>query len=165
MTTPLVDLGAAQISRDRFGMVTIDDPGSPLLVRVRTDTTTEPARIVELTVVARHPSGRISAAGLARLPLVQIRHIAVSTGAHPNDALWYAGVTPKPVGIRSWDQQHWDEVLDVHDWAVSTGRPGGGPQAIADMWQVARNPTAYRWIKQATSVTGRTLRNQVRPVR
>jgi hypothetical protein len=165
MTTPLIDLGAAQISRDRTGTVTIDDPDSPLLILVRVDTTTEPARIVELTVVARHPSGRISAAGLARLPLVQIRHVAVATTAHPNDALWYAGVTPKPVGVRSWGRQHWDEVLDVHDWAVTTGRPGGGPQAVADMWHVARNPTAYRWIKRATTVTGRTPQNHAAPPR
>jgi len=165
MTTPLVDLGAAQISRDRTGMVTIDDPNSPLLVHVRCDTTTEPARIVELTVVARHPSARISAAGLARLPLTQIRHVAVATGTHPNDTLWHAGVTPKPVGVRSWDRQHWDEVINVHDWAVATGRPGGGAQAIADMWHVARNPTAYRWLKRAAAMTGRIPRDHILPPR
>jgi hypothetical protein len=165
MTTPLIDLGAAQISRDRTGRVTVDDPGSPLLVHVRADTTTEPARIVELTVTTRHPSGRISAAGLSRLPLVQIRHIAVATGQHPNDALWYAGVTPKPVGSRSWDPQHWSEVIDVHDWAVTTGRPGGGPQAVADMWHVARNPTAYRWLRQAITTTGRTPHGHTLPPR
>lgn len=165
MTTPLVDVGAAQISRDRTGTVTVDDPDSPLLVRVRTDATIEPARIVELTVVARHPSARISSAGLARLPLVQIRHVAVATGAHPNDALWHANVTPKPIGARSWDRRHWDEVLDVRDWAVATGRPGGGPQAVADMWHVARNPTAYRWLKRATTVTGRTVQGQTPPPR
>lgn len=164
MTTPLIDLGSAQISRDRTGMVTIDDPNSPLLVRVRTDTT-EPARIVELTIIARHPAGRISAAGLARLPLIQIRHVAVATSTHPNDALWHAGVTPKPVGVRSWDRTHWDEVLDVHDWAITTGRPGGGSQAVADMWHVARNPTAYRWLKQAVAVTGRTPQRHPVPPR
>lgn len=162
--TPLVDLGAAQISRDRDGTVTIDDPGSPLLVRVRADGSTEPARIVELTVIARHPTGRISSAGLARLPLVQIRHIAVAAG-HPNDALWYAGVTPKPAGVRSWGRDHWDEVLSVYDWAITTGRPGGGPQAIADMWHVARNPTAYRWVKRAIAVTGRTPTGHALPPR
>jgi hypothetical protein len=165
MTTPLVDLGAAQISRDRSGVVTIDDPDSPLLLRVRTDTTTEPARIVELTVIARHPSARISSAGLARLPLVQIRHVAVASGTHPNDALWHANVAPKPVGVRSWGRDHWDEVLDVYDWAIATGRPGGGPQAVADMWHVARNPTAYRWLKRAVAVTGRTRRNHTLPPR
>lgn len=165
MTTPLIDLGAAQISRDRTGTVTIDDPGSSLLIRVRIDTTTEPARIVELAVTARHPSARISAAGLSRLPLIQIRHVAVASGTHPNDALWHAGVTPKPVGIRSWDRRHWNEVLDVHDWAISTDRPGGGPQAIADMWHVARNPTAYRWIKRAIAATGRTTQNHTLPPR
>lgn len=164
MTTPLIDLGSAQISRDRTGVVTIDDPDSPLLVRVRTDTT-EPARIVELTIIARHPAGRISAAGLARLPLIQIRHVAVATSTHPNDALWHAGVTPKPVGVRSWDRIHWDEVLDVHDWAITTGRPGGGSQAVADMWHVARNPTAYRWLKQAVAVTGRTPQRHPVPPR
>lgn len=165
MTTPLVDLGAAQISRDGTGTVTIDDPDSPLLVRVRTDTTTEPARIVELTVVARHPAGRISAAGLARLPLVQIRHVAVASGAHPNDAIWRLNVTPKPVGVRTWGRDHWDEVIDVNDWAIETRRPGGGGQAIADMWHVARDPTAYRWIKHAMAVTGRTPMGHTPPPR
>lgn len=161
--TTLIDLGAAQIIRDKTGMVTIDDPGSPLLVRVRTDTSSGPARIVELNVIARHPSGQISSAGLSRLPLVQIRYIAVATGTHPNDALWHAGATPKPIGTRSWDRKHWEEVLDVYGWAVSTGRPGGGSQAVADMWHVARNPTAYRWVKKAIAVTGRTPQNHADP--
>lgn len=156
LTTPLIDLAQAQISRDGAGIVTIDDPGSPLLIRVLADTTTGPPRIVELTIVARHPSARITSAGLSRLPLTQIRHIAIATTNHPNDVLWHAVATPKPAGVRSWDQRHWTEVLDVHDWAITTGRPGGGPQAVADMWHVARNPTAYRWLKRAVAVTGRS---------
>ena len=164
MTNPLVDVGSAQISRDRDGTVTIDDPNSPLLVRVRTDTK-EPVRIVELTVASRHPSGRISAAGLARLPLAQLRHVAAPTGTHPNDAAWHIGVTPKTVGSRSWDQKHWDEVIDVNDWAVATGRPGGGPQAISDMWHIARNPTAYRWLRRAATETGRTPKSYLPPPR
>ena len=154
MTTTLVDVGAAQITRDGTGAVTIDDPDSPILIRVRTDTSSGPARIVELVVIARHPSARITSASLAHLPLAQIRHVAVTAG-HPNDALWQTQASPKPVGARSWGLAHWHEVLDVDEWAVSTGRPGGGPQAVADMWHVARNPTAYRWIKRALVETGR----------
>lgn len=157
MTTPLIDLGQAQIVRDGTGAVTVDDPDSPLVVRVRVESGGAPSRITEITVSARHPCARISAAGLARLPLTQIRHVAAVSSTHPNDAPWHAALAPRQAGTRSWDLRHWDEVLDVHDWAIRTGRPGGGYQAVAEMWDVTRNPTAYRWVRHAIAATGRRV--------
>lgn len=152
--TTLVNLADATITRDGAGRLTFDDPGSPLLITLAVSTATE--TISELTITARHPTARINASSLTRLPLRQMRHLAL-TSKHPNDALWHAQARPKPVGSRSWGQDHWNEVVDVYNWALNTGRPGGGCQAIADMWHVAKNPTAYRWRRQAVVETGRTL--------
>lgn len=145
--TPLLALDKAQISRDETGRVTIDDPDSPLLVVVTT--TADAARIGELVVTVRHPSGRITPRALSRLPLQQIRYVAATTAGHPNDRLWRALITPKPSGSRHWPIEHWSQVLAVHEWATTSQRPGGGTQAIADLWGVARNPTAYRWLAAA----------------
>lgn len=149
MTKPLLRLDQAQITRDKSGSVTIDDPDSPVLVVVSVDVTRTPCQISELVIRARHSSARITPAALARLPLSQIRHIAARTDRHPNDVIWRAEITQKRVGCRHWDDNHWRQVLDVYGWAVETRRPGGGAQAIADMWNVARNPTAYRWLARA----------------
>lgn len=153
-TIPLVNVAGAQITRESNGSIVVDDPGSPLLLRVRTDNAVEPVRIVELVVTVRHPTARINPSGLARLPLAQIRHLAAAAD-HPNDSIWQMGISPKLPGGRSWPPEHWVQVLAVNDWAVTTNRPGGGPQAVADMWHVARNPTAYRWLKLAETATGR----------
>lgn len=154
MTKPLIHLDQAQITRDRSGAVTIDDPDSPIVVVVTIGSGPGPRKIIELVIRARHESARITSAALARLPLSQIRHIAARTDRHPNDVVWRAEITQKPAGSRHWDDDHWRQVLDVHAWATATRRPGGGAQAIADMWGVARNPTAYRWISRARDLSG-----------
>lgn len=159
--TPLIQVSQATVTRDGTGLVTVDDPESPILVHVRIDTGRTPFRIRELTVQARHPSAQITPAALARLPLIQIRHVAASHSRNPNDVLLHAGVSTRPSGSRHWDARHWREVLDVHDWAVSIGRPGGGPQAIADVWHVTKNPTAYRWLVRAR--TERDARSPTTP--
>jgi hypothetical protein len=147
--TPLIQVAQATVTRDGTGLVTVDDPESPIVVRVRIDTGRTPFRISELTVQARHPSAQITPAALSRLPLIQIRHVAANQSRNPNDVLLHACVSPRPLGSRHWDAQHWREVLDVNDWAVSVGRPGGGAQAISDVWHVTKNPTAYRWLVRA----------------
>lgn len=146
----LLNLDGAQITRDGTGVVTIDDPDSPLVVMVTVGPSTRtPRQITELVIRARHPAARITPAALSRLPLAQIRHIAARSDPHPNDVVQRMMVTPKPLGCGSWPPGHWREVLDVYTGAVETGRPGGGVRAVADMWDVALNPTAYRWVRKA----------------
>lgn len=151
MTMTVVDLDAAQVTRDGDGLVTIDDPGCPLLVSVRVERygtrRADPHRITELTVRTRHPSGRIAAGTLARLPLSQIRQLAAA--AHTNEHYYRALAVPKQPGRRGWDDGHWQRVLEVYEWARSTGRPGGPARAIADLWAVAVDPTVYRWLATA----------------
>jgi len=92
---------------------------------------------------------------MARLPTAQLLHVAaaqlaaVARDAHPNEAWYRMLATPKPRGSRSWGDDHWDRVLIVHQWASDTGRRGGGAQAVADLWGVSVNPTAYRWLAEA----------------
>lgn len=149
--TPLVDLDAAQVSRGPDGMVTVDDPGSPLLLSVRVEQRRGRPQIVRLEVEARHPAARITAAALSRLPLAQVLYLAGMT-LHPNEAHYRALAIGKRPGQRGWTDDHWRRVWAVYEWARSTGRPGGGVQAVADLWGVAVSPTAYRWVKKARKV-------------
>lgn len=144
-----MNVDGALVTRHGDGTVTVDDPACPLRVRVRVTA----GRLTDITVTARHPGARITSSALARLPLRQVRHLA-STAAHPNEAYYRALALPRPPGHRGWDEGHWSRVLAVYRWAQDTGRPGGGAAAVAELWQVTRNPTAYRWLAQARRRTG-----------
>lgn len=152
LTSPTIRLDQAQISHGANGAVIIDDPESPLIVTAIIDTVSSPRRITELTVRVRHPSGRISPATLTRLPLTRIRRLAIGGDEHPNDLMWRARIKERDVGKREWDEEHWRLVWEVDQWARQTRRKGGGLQAIADMWDVSKNPTASRWRKRATNL-------------
>lgn len=147
--TSLVDLDRAVIEVSGSSIM-VDDPDSALLVKVEID---QQRRISQLKVAVRHPSGRITGRALARLPIAHIQRLAVvamTKSPSPDEIWWTTAARRKPSG-GSWDQRHWETVLSVATWAKQTGRPGGGPQAVADLWGVTKNPTAYRWIKMARS--------------
>jgi hypothetical protein len=152
---PALSLDRAVVVRQDDGSVVVDDPECPVTITLVVDSTvgTRP-RLVSLTVAARGPGDRITAKGLGRLPVPQLVHLAAlrTPATHPNEDFWRALVTPKPYGDRDWPDQHWRTVWEVYRWADSTGRPGGGFQAIADLWCVARRPTAYRWLARARKV-------------
>lgn len=148
---PLIDLSQSQLTRNDNGTVTIDDPSSPLIIHVRC--IDNPVRITDLSIRSRHPSGMINTSSLLRLPLTEICQIISQTSQHPNDAIWRMSITPKIPGTRTWPDAHWQEVLQVCAWAKETDRPGGPVQAVADLWNVSRIPTAYRWIRHARSLT------------
>ncbi len=163
-----LDVDAARVARGRDQSVLFDDPASPWLVRVWVRTEGVPPRrggrrpdmstrryISRIRIDVRPGGAPISALRLARLPTVQMLYVAAAQlaaqapEAHPNEAWYRMLATPKGPGRREWDPGHWGRVLTVYQWAVDTGRPGGGVRAIADLWGVARNPTAYRWLAQA----------------
>lgn len=152
----MIDVDRAQITRRDDGTVVVDDPQAPIIVAVRIDTATGTARASSITVEARGPAARISAALLARLPLSQIVPLAAATSGngHPDEPYYRQLAKPKPRGRRaSWDRQHWGRVLAVYDWAVRVDRPGGGARAVADFWGVTIDPTVYRWLKIARGET------------
>lgn len=154
---PQLSLDRATVTRHDDGMVRVDDPECPMVVTLRVDTGAgSRARLVSLAVDARGPH-RITAKSLSRLPLPQLVHLAALHQAcsHPNEAHWRSLVRPKPFGERDWPPEHWGLVLDVYRWAIQSGRPGGGFQAVADLWCVARRPTAYRWVAHARQVAAR----------
>lgn len=145
----LMQMTSAQVGFTADGAVTFADPGAPLTVRVWTD----PDRlgIRRIRVDARPGAPRLTAAALGRLPVAAMLRVARSghqagTG-HPNDMLIQLYADQRPG--RSWDDDHWGRVLDVYTWAETSNRPGGGVQAIADMWGVTIDPTAYRWLREA----------------
>lgn len=148
---PLVDVDRAQVTRRGDGTVVVDDPQAPISVAVAVDTSGGRARLVRLTVEVRQAAVRLSASGLARLPVAQLVHLAAAAcGSGLADEPYYRQLArPKPVGHTSWDEGHWQRVMAVWEWAERVGRRGGGAQAVADFWDVARDPTVYRWLSTA----------------
>lgn len=152
--TDVLDIDHARVARATDGGVLFDDPDSPWIVRVwvRPLTGGRPG-IARIRVDTRDPRLPISASRLARLPTRQILHIAATAAdagdAHPNELYYRMLARPKPAGRRVWPDDHWPTVLTIHDWAVETRRRGGGAKAVADMWGVSVNPTAYRWLDEA----------------
>lgn len=151
-----LDVDRARIARAGDRSVLFDDPAAPWLVRVWVGTDRRGRRhIARLRIDARPAGQPISAARMARLPTAQLLHVAAAqlaaarTDTHPNEAWYRMLASPKPRGSRSWPDEHWERVLIVHQWAVDTARPGGGARAVADLWGVSTNPTAYRWLAAA----------------
>lgn len=155
-TAPLVDLDRAQVTRQGDGTVMVDDPEAPIAVAVAVDTSGGRARLTRITVDVRSAAVRLSAAGLARLPLSQLVHLAAAAcgGGYPDEPYYRQLARPKPRGQRAWDAGHWMRVLSVWEWAEGVQRPGGGAQAVADFWGVSRDPTVYRWLSIARTVHG-----------
>lgn len=149
---PLLDADKAQITRTPEGAVMVDDPGSPWIVHVWVHAVDGRACISRLSVEARGEPVCVTAARLGRLPTAQILQVAAAEvlgDGHDAEMYYRLLATPRPRGVRSWDADHYMRVLTVHDWAVRTRRPGGGAQAVADLWGVALNPTAWRWLATA----------------
>lgn len=150
---PLLDVDRAQVSRASDGTVVIDDPGSPWVVHVAVVETDGRACISHLRVDSRDGQGMcVTAARLERLPTAQILQVAAAEilgHGHTDEAYYRMLARPRTRGSRSWDRDHFRRVLAVHDWAVRTGRPGGGPRAVAELWGVAQSPTVWRWLAEA----------------
>lgn len=153
---PVLTVEQARLStQDRT--VTFDDPTSPWLVDLTVAVAGGQARIGALHIQVRDMSAPVTTARLTRLPSAQMLHVAARLTlpeGHPNELYYRMLAAPKPPGSRQWPAGHWRRVLDVYDWAVDTQRPGGGAQAVADMWGINRTPTAYRWLRQARAETG-----------
>lgn len=150
---PLLDVDRAQISRTPDGAVVIDDATSPWLVHVWIADVEGRACISRIQIEAREEDPMcVTATRLGRLPTAQILQVAAAevlgTG-HDGEMFYRLLAAPRGQRERSWGPDHYARVLAVHEWAVRTGRPGGGAQAVADLWGVAKNPTAWRWLAAA----------------
>ena len=150
-----IDVEQARVSPNRDRSVLFDDPSSPWLVRVWVGRDRRRRYISRIRIDARPGAAPITAARLARLPTVQLLHVASAQLAatrpdtHPNEAWYRMLATPRPRGQRTWDDGHYERVLNVYHWAVDTDRAGGGVRAVADLWGVSVTPTAYRWLSEA----------------
>lgn len=142
-TAPILSVDTARVSQ-QGNVVTFADPAAPWAVqlRIRPDT----REVDRLRIDARPGRAPITLARLARLPLTAMLHLAAATTAHPNEAFYRMLARPKPAGQVHWGPEHWEQVLQVFDWAEQTHRPGGGRRAVADLWGVAVDPTVRRWL-------------------
>jgi hypothetical protein len=149
---PLLDVDRAQVSRTPDGAVVIDDPQSPWVVQVWVVDVDGRACIARLQVQSRGDGLCVTATRMGRLPTAQILQVAAAEmfgSGHDGEMYYRLLAAPRPKGSRTWDADHHARVLAVHAWAIRTGRPGGGAQAIADLWGVALNPTVWRWLAAA----------------
>jgi hypothetical protein len=150
---PLLDVDRAQISRTPDGAVVIDDAASPWVVHVWIADVDGRACISRIQIEARDDDPLcVTASRLGRLPTAQILQVAAAEvlgEGHDAEMFYRLLAAPRPRGERSWGPGHHARVLAVHEWAVRTGRPGGGARAVADLWGVALNPTAWRWLAAA----------------
>lgn len=140
---PILTLSQTMVTRSSDGTVMFSDPESPIVVLMRI----ENGALLDLSIRPKHRNYRITSATLARIPVMRLRSLATAT-QHPNDHVWLARITPRDTN-GSWTDAHWEEVLEVHRWAIETNRPGKGLGAISDFWNVSKNPTAKRWIAEA----------------
>lgn len=155
---PLIDIDRAQVARHPDGSVTIDDPGSPWLIHVTVSEADGRVCIGQLRVDSRDGLC-ITSARLGRLPTAQILQVAAAEvlgEGHDNEMYYRMLARPRGRGERSWGPEHYRRVLAVHDWAVRTGRPGGGPQAVAELWGVVKCPTVWRWLARARRQEGQS---------
>lgn len=145
--TPLINLVEAQLSVAEDGTVTIDDPGSPVVMKVKAEGT----HISRIEITIRNSNSQINASSISRIPMAEIKRLAIAARSPVTQETWVTiSAALKPVGTRSWDSDHWERVKAVAEWAETTNRPGGKYQAVADFWGVSRNPTAGRWLRRAT---------------
>lgn len=156
--TGLLDVDQAHVSANPDGSTTFAATGTPWAVRIwtRIGADGQPF-IARMRIDTRGPQAAITTSRLAQLPTAQLLHIATAAAArsrHPNEAYYRMLARPRTTGQRTWDPDHYQRVLAVHQWACDTNRPGGGARAVADLWGVAVDPTVYRWLATARQQSG-----------
>lgn len=141
-----MNVGRAQLS-NLGGEVAFEDPGFPFRVRVALREAADRPEVVSLAVESRGEP--ITAGVLAQIPVRQLAGVAASELSGGGDeSLFRALAQERPIGSRSWPDDHFSRVDRVASWAKRTGRDGGEAGTVAEFWQV--NPrTARRWISQA----------------
>lgn len=146
-----MDVSRAQLS-NTGAMVQLVDPGFPFTVDVYLAEGTDRPQIRGLVVWARldgeDRSEPITASVLAQLPVRQIASVAASALQGEDETLYRMLAKPRPLGVRSWPEDHFSRVARVAAWAVRIGRPGGVAGAVSEFWAVDSR-TARRWLSQA----------------
>jgi hypothetical protein len=152
---PALSPHRAAVTCQDDGSIGITDPESAVSVAITVERA-QSGRAVLRRLVVDDVSGRgITAGLLRRIPVPALTSLGAlwrGTSA-PNEALWRSVVDTKPPGSQRWPAEHWTAVLGVWEWAQREGRPGGGYQAIADLWGVSIRPTAHRWLRTARALT------------
>lgn len=127
--------------------VVLDDPSFPYRVQVRLHENTDRPAVTEFVVRSRD-GDPITSATLAQIPVRQIASVAASAMAGEAEAQYRMLARPRPYGVRSWPEDHYERVARVVMWARRIGRPGGAAGVVSEFWDVHQR-TARRWIARA----------------
>lgn len=143
-----MDVSRAQLS-NLGNAVSLVDPSFPWEVLVRLAPDTSQPEVVELHVICDPNDPKpITSAVLAQLPVRQIASVAASALQGEGETLYRMLARPRPVGVRSWPEDHFQRVVRVATWARQIGRPGGAGGAVSEFWSVDAR-TARRWLSRA----------------
>lgn len=139
-----VDVSRAQLS-NLGDAVALVDPEFGWEVVVRLSEESERPEVLEISVVADPDDPQpITSSVLAQIPVRQIASVAASALRGEGEAQYRMLATPRPPGLRSWPDDHFQRVARVAAWARATGRPGGAAGTVAEFWGVHPR-TARRW--------------------
>lgn len=128
--------------------VSLVDPEFPWEIVVRLSDDAERPEVVEMSIVADPANPEpITSTVLARIPVRQIAGVAASALSGEGEEQYRMLAAPRPPGVRSWPDDHFQRVARVAAWARATGRPGGAAGAVAEFWDVHYR-TARRWLSR-----------------
>lgn len=146
-----MDVSRAQLS-NLGDSVSLVDPQFPWEVLVRLSAEAGQPEVLEMVIVADPADPRpITSTVLSQIPVRQLASVAASALAGEGEAQYRMLAKPRPQGVRSWPDDHFERVARVAAWARRIGRPGGAAVAVAEFWAV--NPrTARRWLSQTLAL-------------
>lgn len=140
-----MDVSRAQLS-NLGDAVSLIDPAFPWDVIVRLAADSDRPEVLEICVTADPNNLQpITSTVLAQIPVRQIASVAASLLRGEGEAQYRMLAMPRPVGQRSWPEEHFQRVARVAQWARQTGRSGGAAGAVSEFWGVNYR-TARRWI-------------------
>lgn len=143
-----VNVSNAQLS-NLGNAVSLIDPDFPFEIVVRLSEDAERPEVVEMSVTPSDPEHPepITSTVLAQIPVRQIAGVAASALSGEGEEQYRMLAAPRPPGLRSWPDDHFQRVARVAAWARATGRPGGAAGAVAEFWGVHYR-TARRWLSR-----------------
>ena len=141
----VMDVSKAQLSNAGNAVILVD-PAWPYTITVQMFPNSDRPEVSEIIIKAREEQP-ITASVLTQIPVRQIGQVAASALMGEGEAQYRMLARPRPQGVRSWPDDHYQRVARVASWARATGRLGGAAGAVAEFWGV-HHRTARRWLSR-----------------
>lgn len=140
-----MDVSRAQLSNAGNAVILVD-PSWPYTLTVQMFPNSDRPEISRMEIRARD-GAPITGEVLSQIPIRQLARVCASALMGEGEAQYRMLARPRPTGVRSWPEDHYQRVARVASWARATGRPGGAAGAVAEFWGV-HHRTARRWLSR-----------------